>query len=163
MSGLNALTGKQTFVVRGWHVAAGVVAFFLVIIGVDTVFLTLAYRTHPGQVADKPYEAGLVYNAELRRLRAEEALGWKVGVAAGADELDVTVQDRVGTPLSELQVSVDLQRPATERGRQTLHLAPTAPGRYAVSHSLSGAWDVSVKARDAEGRQVIAERRLEWP
>lgn len=37
---------RAPFTVKGWHVAAGVVAFFAVVIGVDAAFLTLAYRTH---------------------------------------------------------------------------------------------------------------------
>ena len=68
---------RVPFTVKGWHVAAGVVAFFAVVIAVDGAFLTLAYRTHPGQVAARPYETGLIYNAELERQRAQEGLGWR--------------------------------------------------------------------------------------
>ena len=82
---------RAPFTVKGWHVAAGVVAFFAVVIGVDAAFLTLAYRTHPGQVAPRPYEAGLLYNTELERLRVQEALGWRAPLEAPPYALVVLV------------------------------------------------------------------------
>jgi len=155
---------RASFTVKGWHVAAGVVAFFAVVIGVDSVFLTLAYRTHPGQVAPRPYEAGLIYNAELERQRAQAALGWRAAAEARADGLSVVMQDRDGTPLRGLTVTAILQRPATEHGRSELTLTETAPGRYgAAKVDLSGAWDTRIEARAVSGPAFIAERRLTWP
>ena len=155
---------KPPFAVKGWHVAAGVVAFFAVVIGVDTVFLTLAYRTHPGQVAPRPYEAGLIYNAELERQRAQTALGWRAAAEARSYGVEVVMQDRDGAPLSGLTVTAVLQRPATEQGRSELTLSEIAPGRYAGGkEGLSGAWDTRIEARAAAGPVFIAARRLTWP
>ncbi|HYD27038.1 FixH family protein [Brevundimonas sp.] len=158
-----ASAAKPPFTVRGWHVAAGVVAFFALVVGVDAGFLVMAYRSHPGQVAARPYEAGLVYNAELERLRAQEALGWRAGAAARAEGLEVVVQDRDRRPLGGLRVSATLQRPATEQGRTELALQETAPGRYAATRGLSGTWDVHIEAADGAGQRFMAERRLTWP
>ena len=152
-----------SFVVKGWHVAAGVVAFFALVIGVDAAFLVMAYRTHPGQVAPRPYEAGLIYNAELERLRAQGALGWRASAEARSDGLDVLMQDRDGQRLIGLKVSATLQRPATEKGRAQVILRETAPGQYSADRALSGAWDVRIEAKDGAGRSFVAERRLSWP
>lgn len=159
----SAPTAKPSFVIKGWHVGAGVVAFFAVVVGVDAGFLVAAYRSHPGQVAARPYEAGLVYNAELERLRAQEALGWRAGAAARPGGLEVVMQGGDGQPLAGLGVSATLQRPATEQGRRELVLRETAPGVYAADQALSGAWDVRIDADDAAGRSFVAERRLSWP
>jgi nitrogen fixation protein FixH len=154
---------RVPFTVKGWHVAAGVVAFFAIVIGVDAAFLTLAYRTHPGQVAPRPYEAGLIYNAELERLRAQEALGWRAAVEARADGVMVRLQDRDGQPLSGLKVTAILLRPATEQGRTVLTLTETGPGQYAGARpGLTGTWDARVEAVGV-GPSFIAERRLTWP
>lgn len=154
---------RAPFTVKGWHVAAGVVAFFAVVIGVDAAFLTLAYRTHPGQVAPRPYEAGLIYNTELERLRGQEALGWRAAVEARADGVMVLLQDRDGQPLRGLKVTATLLRPATEQGRSVLTLTETAPGRYAGDRAgLSGVWDTRVDAVGG-GQSFVAERRLTWP
>ena len=154
---------KRPFVVRGWHVAAGVVAFFALVVGVDACFLVMAYRTHPGQVASRPYEAGLIYNAELERQRVQDALGWRAGAEASANGLGVLMQDRDGRPLAGLRVSVTLQRPATEQGRAKLVLIEGAPGQYRADRALSGAWDARIEAVDGAGRTFVAERRLLWP
>ena len=154
---------KPPFVVRGWHVAAGVVAFFALVVGVDAGFLVMAYRTHPGQVAPRPYEAGLIYNAELKRQRAQDALGWRAGAEARPNGLVVLMQDRDGRPLTGLKVSATLQRPATEQGRAGVVLNEAAPGRYGADRALSGAWDVRIEAADGAGRAFVAERRLSWP
>lgn len=156
-------TSKPPFAVKGWHVAAGVVAFFVLVISVDAGFLVMAYRTHPGQVAARPYEAGLIYNAELERLRVQDALGWRAGAEARPDGLNVLMQDGEGRPLTGLKVSATLQRPATEQGRAEVVLTEQAPGRYSVDRALSGAWDARIEAVDGAGRSFIAERRLTWP
>lgn len=155
---------KPPFTVKGWHVAAGVVAFFVLVIGVDAAFLTLAYRTHPGQVAPRPYEAGLIYNAELERLRAQEALGWRAAVEARPNGVMVLLQDREGQPLRGLKVTATLQRPATEQGRSVLSLTETAPGRYVGDRAgLSGAWDTRVEVLTEGAPSFLAERRMTWP
>lgn len=154
---------EPRFTIRGWHVAAAVVAFFAVIIAVDALFLTLAYRSHPGQVASKPYEAGLVYNAELERQRAQARLGWRVGAEARPEGVFVRVVDRDGRPLSGLELTVTLQRPATEQGMMTLGMAETAPGEYAATLTEpTGVWDARVEAVDEQGRRFAAGRRLSW-
>ena len=154
---------RVPFTVKGWHVAAGVVAFFAVVIGVDAAFLTLAYRTHPGQVAPRPYEAGLLYNTELERLRVQEALGWRAALEARPDAVIVLLRDRDGQPLRGLKVTATLLRPATEQGRSVLTLTETAPGQYSGPRAgLSGVWDARVDATGG-GHSFVAERRLTWP
>ncbi len=154
---------RAPFTVKGWHVAAGVVAFFAVVIGVDGAFLTLAYRTHPGQVAPRPYEAGLLYNTELERLRVQEALGWRAALEARPDAVIVLLRDRDGQPLRGLKVTATLLRPATEQGRSVLTLTETAPGQYSGARAgLSGVWDARVDATGG-GHSFVAERRLTWP
>lgn len=151
------------FIVKGWHVAAMVVSFFTVVIGVDGLFLTLAYRTHPGQVAAKPYETGLLYNAEIERFRDQQALGWRAAAEARPQGLVVWMRDREGKPLIGLKPSVLLQRPATEQGRMRMPLTETAPGQYEARRpGLDGAWDVRIESADGEGRGFTAERRLMW-
>ena len=158
----HAPSEKPPYRVKGWHVGAAVVAFFVVVIGVDAGFLVAAYRSHPGQVAPRPYEAGLIYNAELERQRAQAALGWRAGAAARPTGLEVVMQGPDG-PLTGLSISAILQRPATEQGRIELALRESAPGVYVADHPLSGAWDVRIEAVDGAGQAFIAERRLTWP
>ena len=152
------------FQVRGWHVAAGVCAFFAVVIGVDTSFAVMAYKTFPGQVSVTPYEDGLVYDRHITQMRAQERLGWRAGAEAGAGTVVLAFADRDGRPLQGLAVTAKLERPATETGRITPRFREIAPGRYeAPVGAIRGAWDVSAQARDRAGAVFVAERRLTWP
>jgi len=150
--------------IRGWHVLAGVTAFFAVIIAVDVSFMIMAIRTFPGQVSVTPYEDGLLYNRRIAQIEAQERLGWRATAAPAPGEVVMTFQDRAGRPLTGLAVAGRLERPATEAGRVTLRFAETTPGRYvAPGGRLSGAWDLTAEARGPTGGAFLAERRLTWP
>ena len=116
------------FRLTGWHVLAMICGFFGVIIAVDVGMATMAYRTFSGEVADDPYEAGLLYNRTLAERRIQAALGWTADIALihGGD-LRVTVADKAGRPVDGLKVTAVLERPATETGRETLAFTAAAP------------------------------------
>ena len=156
---------RRPFRLTGWHVLAGIVAFFAVVIGVDATFTVLAVRTFPGEVSVTPYEDGLYYNRHLAQMRAQERLGWRAAAAVSANGgLAVDLRDRAGAPLTGVAVTAELQRPATEAGRIHLALKETAPGRYVGRPGAApGAWDVGVVAQDRRGGRLEAERRLIWP
>ena len=137
------------FRITGWHVLAGMVGFFGVVIAVDVTFAVLAYRTHPGQVSVTPYEDGILYNRHIAQLDAQAKLGWR---------------DQAGRPIRGLALSARMERPATEAGRLTPRFVETAPGRYEADVGrLFGAWDLTVEAKDASGDDFLLERRLTWP
>ena len=151
------------FRIKGWHVAAGVTAFFAVVIGVDASFAVLAYRSHPGQVSVTPYEDGLLYNQRISQLKTQEQLGWRASAEARRGALVLSYVDRAGLPLQGLKVSVRMERPATEVGRLTPLLRETGPGAYEANlGTLTGAWDVTAEARSPGGDRFVAERRLTW-
>jgi nitrogen fixation protein FixH len=157
------MTSHSAFTIKGWHVLAAVSAFFALVIGVDATMITLAYRSFPGQSAANPYEAGIAFNASLAQRSRENALGWRVEAAAIRDGVVVEVQDRAGAPLSALQASATLTRPATESGAEHIVLRPAGHGVYVgPGPTASGAWDLSVTVRDASGHEVQAQRRLTW-
>lgn len=153
----------KPFALTGWHVLAGFVLFFAIVIGLDVSFATLAYRSFPGQSANDPYEAGIEYNRTLAQRRTEAALGWRAEVSKAATGLALEVQDRTGRPLRGLTVTGQATRPATEAGQQTLSFRETVPGTYvAAPPAGAGGWDVSITARDRQGRLFEAQRRLQW-
>jgi nitrogen fixation protein FixH len=153
----------RPFRVTGWHVLAGVVAFFAVVIGVDATFTVLALRTFPGQVSVTPYEDGLLYNRHIAQLQAQERLGWRAAAAAEPGQVALTYRDRDGAPLRGLVVTGRLERPATETGRIQLRFEEAEPGRYvAAAGRIAGTWDLTAEARGPAGGVFVAERRLAW-
>jgi nitrogen fixation protein FixH len=160
---MNAAQPIPGFRVTGWHVLAGVVAFFAVVIAVDVSFAVVAYRTHPGQVSVTPYEDGLVYNRHLAQMQAQEDLGWQAAAKAAPGVLVLEFVDRAGRPVVGLSVTAKLERPATEAGRITPRFQDVGLGRYEADlGTIEGAWDVTAEARDAAGHLFVAERRLTW-
>lgn len=153
------------FTIKGWHVLTGLMLFFGLVIGVDALFITLAYRTFSGEAAKNPYEAGLLYNRTLAQREREAALGWSATIEQAAGEVIlVRVADRDGKALEGLRVSGALERPATTRGSRTVRFAAVAPGVYRTEAApLDGAWDLNVTIRDGDGAVFEAERRLVRP
>jgi nitrogen fixation protein FixH len=151
------------FRIKGWHVLLGFVAFFGVVIAVDTGFIIMSVRSFPGQVSVTPYEDGLVYDRKLAQIAAQERLGWRAAAAAQPDAVVVDIRDRAGAPLKGLDVTGKLERPATEAGRLTLRFQETSAGRYVARPGrLTGAWDLTAVASGADGQRFEAERRLTW-
>lgn len=151
------------FRLTGWHVLAGVSAFFAIVVGIDTSFLVVAYRSHPGEVSVTPYEDGLLYNQRIAQLEAQSRLGWGATAQAGPGEVVMAFQDRRGAPLRGLRINGRLERPATESGRIELTFIEAGPGRYvARTGAAAGAWDLTATAQAPDGARFIAERRLTW-
>ena len=151
-------------VITGWHVLIGVVAFFAIVIGVDTLFMVQAYRTFSGEVASNPYEAGLAFNKTLSLRQREAALGWSASVATPTrEEVEVRLIDRNGAPLDRLSLTGMLERPATEAGRQVLNFKPIGDGRYKAKARLDGAWDLRATARDARDQFELETRLVAAP
>lgn len=159
------LAPTPRFTIKGWHVLAGLILFFGVIIAIDGVFITLAYRTFSGEAASNPYEVGLLYNRTLDQRRREAALGWSATIDEGrGDAVLVRVADRAGKPLEGLVVVGALERPATTRGRRTVRFVAVEPGVYrADAAPLDGAWDLHVTIRGAGEALFEADRRLVRP
>lgn len=154
----------RTFRIKGWHVLLGFIAFFGIVIAVDTGFVIMSVRSFPGQVSVTPYEDGLVYDRKLAQIAAQERLGWRAGAAAEPDAVVVEMRDRAGDALTGLAITGKLERPATEAGRLTLRFHEASAGRYVARPGpLTGAWDLTAVAAGGHGERFEAERRLTWP
>ena len=155
---------RRPFALTGWHVLAGVCAFFAVVIAVDAGFTVMAIRTFPGQVSVTPYEDGLLYNRHIAQLEAQDRLGWRAAAGAEPGQVALTFRDRRGAPLRALSIQGRLERPATEAGRIALSFVEDGPGRYvAPAGRVAGTWDLTAEARGPTGGAFVAERRLTWP
>lgn len=160
---MSLMEPTREFRINGWHVLAGMVAFFGVIIAVNAVFLTMALRSYPGEVSVTPYEDGLAYNSRLAQQADQARLGWRAAAQVAPGGVLVEIVHRDGRPVEGLKLQGRLQRPATEAGRIAVTFAEVEPGRYrGEAVPEAGAWDLWVQADDGEGRFFEAERRLTW-
>lgn len=150
------------FRVTGWGVLASLVAFFVIVVGLDVYFATLAYRTYSGDVASNPYEAGIAFNRTLAQRKRESTLGWQVSIGLDRPGLvGLAVRDRAGAPLDGLTLSATLTRPATTRDRKVLVFRADGAGRYvATTGPLPGAWDLEAVATRPDGEQFEVTQRI---
>jgi nitrogen fixation protein FixH len=66
---------QRTF--TGWHMAAILVAFFGVVIAVNSLNAWLAGSTFGGEVVENSYVASQDFNRWLDEAKTEKALGWE--------------------------------------------------------------------------------------
>ncbi|MFZ4618614.1 MAG: FixH family protein [Rectinemataceae bacterium] len=121
-----------------------IIAFIVVAMTVATI--VIGTNTFEGTVVDKPYEAGLAWEADQAN---RQALGWSVALSGGPfkvgeDELWIEALGRDGKPLSAAEVSVKVSRPSTSAHDRSYKAELQGDGRYLsrVSLPLQGNWDI---------------------
>ncbi len=150
------------FKINGWHVLAGMVAFFAIIIGVNIVFITVALDTFPGEDTRRSYVQGLAYNEVLEERAAQAALGWSASANLTADRVLVEVRDADGAPVRSLRLTGTLRHPANMQLDRDLAFTEVRSGVYAagVADLPEGRWELNA---EAEGDTPFAvEADLRW-
>jgi nitrogen fixation protein FixH len=160
-------SGATARPLTGRTVLAALLGFFAVIIGVNGVMIALAIGTMPGVGSEKPYQAGVAYNAEIEAARAQAARRWKVAShisrdAQGRAIVSVKARDSNGTPIGGLAVAVRLLRPADQRGDRTMELREREAGTYLgeAADVAAGAWEVEIDAARASERLFRSRNRI---
>lgn len=130
---------------RGRWIPWTYVGGMLVVIAVNAVLITAAFRSFPGLVVQRPYDRGIAYNDQLRQSRAQTELGWTVLPRYEPGRLSVRILGAGGKPVSALDVRATLSRPLEADTAITLSLSPSAEG-YAVDMASlrSGQWDIAL-------------------
>jgi nitrogen fixation protein FixH len=151
----------------GRSVLLWLLAFFGVVIGVNAAMMALAIGTMPGLETEKPYQAGIGYNAEIAAARAQAARRWKVVSHIDRDggrraSIKVEARDRDGAPLTRLALTVRLVRPTDQRADRTISLTEHEGGRYLgeAADVAPGVWDVELSADRGTERMFLSRNRV---
>ncbi|WP_439635822.1 FixH family protein [Oceanicaulis sp.] len=161
MTDLSATEAAPGFRIKGWHVLAAMIMFFSVIIGVNTVFITLAMRSFPGEDQRRSYVQGLEYNDIIAQRRAQAALGWTAAVNLAEDRVLIRVTDAEDAPVMGLALDGVLRHPASTDLDHVLVFSEARPGVYSapVEDLPLGSWTLHAEAVDADAPFVL-EREL---
>lgn len=139
-----AAAGKP---LTGRHVLAMLLAFFGVIIGVNFTMAWFANSTWSGLVVANGYVASQSFDKDVAKVRAQEALGWKVGFSVSGDRIRLTFADAQDAKIGTLAIAGKLERPVTDKQDQTLAFTPVGPGVYSAPAVLSpGVWEAEIEA-----------------
>ena len=143
------------------------VAFFVVVFGVNGLMATLAIQTLPGTEVDSAYSASLAYEKEIAAARDQDARAWKVNahVQRGADggaTVQVEARDNKGVPMSGLTFQGRFERPTDRRADQPVGLTEVGGGIYRGSAPLiaPGQWDLVLEGDAAGQRMFLSKNRV---
>lgn len=98
---------SEEFRLTGWHVFAGFVAAFTLIIGVNLALAFNAVRTFPGVETRNSYVASQSFD---ERRAAQQALGWRVSARSTGGEVLLSITDPQGTPVEVIRLDAVLGR-----------------------------------------------------
>jgi nitrogen fixation protein FixH len=158
---------RRPFELSGRMVLFAMVAFFVVVAGVNAIMMTAAIRTMPGVDVKSAYETSQRFNGEIARMHAQAERGWQAQarVDRNGDGATVTLnlRDHSGAAVAGLGVEAKLQHPASRQEDREARLVETAPGLYTATIPAihRGAWTLAVEAkRDAETLFISRSRIL---
>lgn len=158
----------RSFTLTGRHVLAILLGFFLMIVVANSIFITLAVKSFPGEQEKKSYLQGLNFNDRLAERDAQAALGWAVELTDGFEGdravLDLQFLSDKARPVTGLAITGALARPATQTGEREFEFFETAPGVYRaeIEDIDAGAWLFEASAAGRDGEVFRLRKRLEW-
>lgn len=129
-----------------WTYAGGM----LVVIAVNAVLITAAFRSFPGLVVQRPYDRGIAYNDQLRQSRAQTGLGWTIRLHYASGRLAVQILDAGGNSVPALDMRATLTRPLEAGSAVAVQLTPSADGYAAeIAPLRRGQWDIALDVAKA--------------
>ncbi|MFT3987838.1 FixH family protein [Aestuariivirga sp.] len=142
----------QATPLTGRKVAAIFVAFFGVVIAVNTVLAVMAERSWTGLVVENSYVASQTFDKDTAEL--QKSLDMKIAHMLHFDgsALDLKLTQPDGTPFAVENVKLSLGRPADNEDDQVISLTRIDPGQYQGKASLKrGVWEGEISASMADG------------
>lgn len=124
---------KNQKTLTGRHVLLMVIAFFGVIIAVNTVFIYFAVDSFRGEDVKGSYRQGLDYNQRIEARSNEQTLGWTVKsniVEGDKTELVFSIADARSQQLLGLGLTGTLRHPTDRKRDITLNFAQSPNGTY---------------------------------
>lgn len=151
-------TGKTGRRLTGRGVFLMLLGFFGFITVVNIVLIQAAVSTFGGLDTPSSYRAGLEYNENAAAAEAQRARGWQVdGALETMDDgekrvLTITVADKDGHPISDVDVTAQLMHVADNRRDVTFAMVPAGAGKYeGVGNAPMGQWRLDIEVtRDDE-------------
>lgn len=152
----------EGFRLTGWHVLAGLLSFFALVLLANGVMIYNAATTWTGLEADRATAHGLDWNAELDRARAQKQRNWQVDfTAAPTGDIAVIYHEGTGQLAGVAAVEVHYRHPINATLDQKISAIPGyQPGQWRASPDVAlvpGQWDIALTARDATG-QIVHQR-----
>lgn len=156
-----------TFRLNGKHVLGLLAGFFLTVIIANSIFITLAIRSFPGEQEKKSYLQGLAFNDRIAEREAQETLGWtaqitNAALAGGRSQFELEFLSATTEPISGLKISGTLVRPASDDSDHSFQFTEVMHGRYqaSIDGTSPGVWRFEATATSERGETFRLEKKL---
>ncbi|MGH1424232.1 MAG: FixH family protein [Pseudooceanicola sp.] len=136
------------FRITGWHVLAGFVGAFGIIIGVNLVLAFNAVKTFPGLEVKNSYVASQNFDADRA---AQEALGWTVRADAAEGMVILSITDDDGGPVRVADLHAVVGRATNVKQDVEPQFAFDGTSYVAPVHLGEGNWNIRMTARADDG------------
>jgi nitrogen fixation protein FixH len=160
---MTPLTHSKSHELTGRHAFGIFFGLFAIVSAVNGIFVYRALSTNTGVVAIEPYRKGLNYGERIAADERQHALGWRSQIALNADGSRITAALRTadGQPLTKLEVSANIGRPATVIEDETVTLLEISPGAYEapLRAGKAGAYIADLTVRDPAGTTPVYRTR----
>lgn len=143
---------KPSWQLKGWHVLAGLLTFFGMIITANGIFVYLALNTFSGEDVDNAYNRGLAYNEVLDDREKQTALGWTLSLAHDYQTesetlfIRLSIEAKDGLPQRGLSLSGLLRHPTNSHNDKVLTFVEDHGAGYSaqLDNVKPGQWDVII-------------------
>ncbi len=139
--------------VTGRHVLVWMVAFFGLIIAIDSYLVYKAVSTFSGIETTDAYRKGLQYNQRIADGQRQADRGWfhEIAIDAKAGRINLTMRDQAGGAVDGLHINATVGRPATNAYDREMAFEPLGAGLYgAAADGLDpGTWVATLTVRES--------------
>ena len=145
----------------------GLLAFLVVFLTANAIFIYLAFSSPPNLVVEDFYEKGEAYAQTQERIARQKALGWSgmlmVPTSSRVNQLQsyealITGKNSAGLLLDSVKFYA--YRPSDARADFAVDMQKSGHGSYIadVSFDLPGTWDIIVEAKRGDDEFIITRR-----
>jgi nitrogen fixation protein FixH len=157
---------SSEFRITGRMVFAGLVAFFVVVFGVNAVMIHAAISTFGGVETESSYRAGLAFAREAATIEAQDARHWSVTAKAAtegdATVVEVTARDASGQPIGNLLATAALVHPTDRRADHAVSLTSDGAGLFrGQAAAAAGQWDLVIEL-SRDGERLFRSKNRVW-
>jgi nitrogen fixation protein FixH len=150
----------------GRKVLLYLIAFFVVVGGVNAVMVVAAVSTFGGVETKNAYQAGLAFAKDEEAAQAQDNRHWRVRASlrhqpSGETTVELIARDTSDRPLGGLDASVSFTHPTDSRLDHVVAMRVAGSGRYeGTSHPELGQWDLVIELSRNGERVFRSKERI---
>lgn len=137
---------KQPKPYSGKRILYYFIAFFLVIIAVNVIFIKSALKSHTGVITKNAYEKGLNYNKTIQKADEQAKLGWQTNFKIDNHHVELRLVDKNNMPINHAEITLFCKNMTSDKHDFSVPLTYIKDGLYQnmIDFGRKGQWDIRV-------------------